>query len=117
MKNKNEERILLVNAKDEIQGFEEKLLVHKLGLLHRAFSILIFNSKSEMLLQRRAFHKYHFGGLWSNACCGHQREKELLNEAVHRRMKEELGFDCNLNKFFSFSYKTKFDSGLIENEL
>ena len=111
------EKILLVNIADELQGSEEKLLVHRLGLLHRAFSILVFNFKGEMLIQRRALHKYHSGGLWSNACCSHQREGELLDEAVHRRMREELGFNCNIEKVFSFSYKTKFDNGLVENEI
>ena len=85
--------------------------------MHRAFSILIFNSKGELLVQKRAKNKYHSRGLWANSCCGHQKENERLVEAAHRRLIEEMGFDCALKEIFSFSYRVKFANGLIENEI
>ena len=85
--------ILLLDNKDKEIGFEEKLKTHQKGLLHRAFSVLIFDSKGNMLIQRRAFNKYHSGGLWSNTCCSHQRKGELLDRAVHERLIEEMGFN------------------------
>jgi isopentenyl-diphosphate delta-isomerase len=111
------EKILLVNNEDKETGFCEKIKAHKEGILHRAFSILIFNLKGEILIQKREINKYHSGGLWSNACCSHQKKGEMLDTAIHRRLKEELGFDCELNELFSFRYTHKFDNGLIENEL
>ena len=110
-------KILLVNNKDKEIGFEEKLKVHKLGLLHRAFSILIFNNQGELLIQKRAKNKYHSNGLWSNTCCSHQGPKEPLGETIHRRLKEEIGIDCQLRHVFDFSYEVKFANGLIENEI
>lgn len=111
------EKILLVDKNDKAVGYEEKLKVHEKGLLHRAFSIVIFNSKNEMMLQRRALSKYHCGGLWTNACCSHQRENEKLIDAAHRRLKDEMGFDTALNELFSFHYKVNFENGLTENEI
>lgn len=111
----NSEKIVLVDLDDQITGSETKTRVHEEGLLHRAFSIFILDD-TKMLLQRRSIDKYHSGGLWSNACCSHQRENELLDEAVHRRMNEELGFDCSLNEMFSFIYRTVFENGLTEYE-
>lgn len=84
--------------------------------MHRAFSIFIFNSKRELLTQQRAKTKYHSGGLWSNTCCGHPKAEEKLQEAAHRRLREEMGFDCKLKKKFCFIYNTNFKNGLTENE-
>ncbi|GBD34035.1 Isopentenyl-diphosphate Delta-isomerase [bacterium HR34] len=112
-----DEKIILVDENDNEIGFEEKLEVHKKGKLHRAFSIFVFNSKGELLIQKRAKNKYHSGGLWTNTCCSHPHPGENLEEAVHRRLKEEMGFDCNLKEIFSFIYKVKFENGLTENEL
>ena len=113
------EEVILVDAADRPIGFEEKLAAHRNGgRLHRAFSIFIFNRRGEMLLQRRSTRKYHFGGVWCNTCCGHPRPGELLEDSVHRRLREELGFDTELRKAFSFIY-TAADaaSGLTEREL
>ena len=111
-----EEMIILVDENDKEIGSEEKIKVHKEGKLHRAFSIFIFNSEGKMLLQKRAKSKYHSGGLWTNTCCSHPRAGESLNDAVHRRLKEEMGFDCELKEIFSFIYKVKFDNNLSEYE-
>ncbi len=111
-----EERVILVDENDREIGSEEKIQAHRRGKLHRAFSIFIFNSKGEMLLQRRARNKYHSGGLWSNACCSHPRSGESLEGAVHRRLKEEMGFDINLEEAFHFIYKAKVGN-LTEHEL
>lgn len=111
------EKIILVDERDKQVGTEEKIKAHKEGKLHRAFSIFIFNSKGETLLQKRAREKYHSGGLWTNACCSHPRAREALDEAAHRRLKEEMCFDCPLKEIFSFIYKVKFGNGLTEHEL
>jgi isopentenyl-diphosphate delta-isomerase len=111
------ERIILVDEKDSEIGTGEKLEVHEQGKLHRAFSIFVFNQKGELLLQRRAKGKYHSGGLWTNTCCSHPRAGENLEEAVHRRLKQEMGFDCPLKEVFSFIYRVRFDNGLYEHEL
>ena len=111
-----QQQVILVNEKDEAIGSVEKIEAHRKGLLHRAFSIFIFNSKGEMLLQQRAFHKYHSGGLWSNACCSHPRPDEETKKASLRRLKEELGIETSLEKIFDFLYKTSFENGLIEYE-
>lgn len=111
------ERVILVDEKDNEIGTEEKMKAHQNGgKLHRAFSILIFNSKNETLLQRRALKKYHCPGLWSNTCCSHPRPGETVLEAAHRRLKEECGFDTDLKEIFSFIYKVNFDNGLTEWE-
>jgi isopentenyl-diphosphate delta-isomerase len=110
------EQLILVNKRDKAIGFQEKLKAHQLGQLHRAFSIFVFDSNGQLMLQRRASEKYHCGGLWSNTCCGHPRPKEQLEKAVHRRLKEEMGFDCPLRENFEFIYKVKFDNNLWENE-
>lgn len=111
------EKVILVDENDKEIGIEEKIKAHKDGKLHRAFSIFIFNSKGELLLQKRAKEKYHSGGLWSNTCCGHPRPKESLEAAAHCRLKEEMGFDCALNHLEAacFIYKTKIRD-LFENE-
>jgi isopentenyl-diphosphate Delta-isomerase len=109
--------IPIVNSQDEIIGHGEKLEVHRLGQLHRAFSILVFNKKRQMLIHQRALHKYHSGGLWTNACCGHPNEGEEMQAAVNRRLVEEMGFGCELEYAFKFQYKADFDNGLTENEI
>ena len=108
--------VILVDENDNEIGAGEKIKTHKEGKLHRAFSIFVFNSKGELLLQRRAKSKYHSGGLWSNTCCSHPEVGESLEKTVHRRLKEEMGFDCELKEILSFTYRTKLDNGLIENE-
>ena len=113
----NKELILLVDEEDREIGYEEKLKVHEKALLHRAFSIFIFNSKEEMLLQKRDKGKYHSPGLWTNTCCSHQRKGEALKEAIHRRLQEEMGFDSELKERFTFIYRAEFDNGLTEYEL
>jgi len=90
--------------------------VHREGKLHRAFSIFIFNSQGELLLQRRAKAKYHGGGLWANTACSHPRPGETYLQATHRRLREEMGFDCRLKKIFGFFYRAEFKNGLTENE-
>ena len=110
------EHLILVDANDNQIGTAEKVQAHKDGALHRAFSIFVVNSKGEMLLQRRALSKYHCGGLWANTVCGHPRPGEKLEHAVHRRLNEELGFDCPLTKKFSYIYKAAFENGLTEHE-
>ncbi|MCP9766705.1 isopentenyl-diphosphate Delta-isomerase [Lacihabitans sp. LS3-19] len=109
--------IPLVDDQDNIIGHAEKLDVHVRGLLHRAFSILVFNEKKEILIHQRAFSKYHSPGLWTNTCCGHPNEGESMESAVHRRLFEEMGFDCDLKYSFTFRYLAKFDNGLTENEI
>lgn len=110
------EKIILVNKEDEEIGTEEKLKVHEDAMLHRAFSIFVFSGR-KMLLQKRADRKYHCGGLWSNTCCSHPRSGETVEDAAHRRLKEEMGFDCKLKPDKPFIYKAEFDNGLTEHEL
>lgn len=111
-----EQKLLLVDKKDKIIGTAEKMRVHQEGLLHRCFSIVILNSRGEMLLQRRAKNKYHSGGLWTNACCGHPRPGEELKPAAQRRLTEEMGIDCKLEEILSFHYRAVLNNDLIENE-
>ena len=106
----------MVDNKDNQIGDMEKLSAHLEGKLHRAFSICVFNSKGELLIQKRAKNKYHSGGLWTNTCCGHPRPGEKLIGAARRRLKEELGFDTELKECFSFIYEAKFENGLREHE-
>jgi len=108
--------VVLVDENDERVGVSGKLEAHHLGKLHRAFSVFIFNSKEELLIQKRAMSKYHSGGLWSNTCCGHPRSGEDILVAARRRLREEMGIDCNLREVYKFIYKTKFDNGLTEHE-
>jgi isopentenyl-diphosphate delta-isomerase len=110
------EFLILVDDHDKPWGKLEKDQVHQLGLLHRAFSVFIFNSKGELLLQKRADEKYHSGGLWTNTCCSHPRFGEELKDAVARRMQEEMGLTCETKFIFSFLYKTSFENGLTEHE-
>lgn len=108
--------VILVNELDEPIGTMEKLEAHQKGLLHRAFSVFITNAKGELLLQQRALNKYHSGGLWTNTCCSHPLPDEDVIAASHRRLVEEMGFDCELTEVFSFTYRAEFDNGLTEYE-
>ena len=111
------DHVILVDPADRELGTAEKGEAHRAGALHRAFSIFVFNSAGALMLQRRARTKYHSGGLWTNTCCGHPRPFEPIQEAVHRRLREEMGFDCDLKEIFSFTYKVQFDnSPLLEHE-
>lgn len=110
------ENVILVDTNDNPVGQMEKLKAHLKGELHRALSILIFNSDGEILLQQRAFSKYHTPGLWSNTCCSHPRPGEDSLEAATRRLQEEMGFTTPLIKSFDFIYRAHFDNGLIEHE-
>lgn len=110
------DQVVLVNERDAEVGVCDKFEAHQKGLLHRAISIFIFSTKGEMLLQKRARHKYHSGGLWSNTCCSHPRPDESVAQSSHRRLQEEMGFDCLLKKAHTFTYRTEFDNGLIEHE-
>lgn len=109
--------VILVNEHDEPIGLMEKMEAHEKGVLHRAFSILIFNSEGEMLLQQRALSKYHSPGLWTNACCSHPRNGETILEAANRRLSEEMGMQTELSVLTRFIYKADFDNGLTEHEL
>jgi isopentenyl-diphosphate delta-isomerase len=111
------ELLILVDENDQEIGSMEKMEVHEKGLLHRAFSILIFNSKNEMLLQQRALSKYHSGGLWTNTCCSHPRKEESTLQAANRRLIEEMGFSTELEEKFSFIYRAELDKNMIEHEL
>ena len=111
-----EEKVILVNENDEVIGVEEKIRAHLAGTLHRAFSIFIFNSQDELLLQKRTSTKYHSQGLWSNTCCGHPRLGESIEEASRRRLREEMGFDCEVREIFKFIYRAKLDNDLFEHE-
>lgn len=111
-----EQQVILVDEADAIKGAAGKMEVHEKGLLHRAFSVFIFNRKGEMLLQQRALGKYHSGGLWTNACCSHPVPGEETPAAATRRLKEEMGFETKMEKVFDFVYKAEFENGLIEHE-
>ena len=110
------EFIIQVDEKDRQIGPVEKMVAHRDAVLHRAFSILIFNSKNELLLQKRDINKYHSGGLWTNTCCSHPRFMENLKTATKRRLQEEMGFTCDLKMLFDFIYKAEFENGLFEHE-
>ena len=112
-----EEKVILVNEKDEQIGLMPKLEAHEKAVLHRAFSVFIFNDKNELMLQQRALDKYHSPGLWTNTCCSHQRDGESNIEAGKRRLQEEMGFVVDLTESISFIYKAPFDNGLTEHEL
>lgn len=112
-----EKQVILVDENDVPRGTMEKMEAHQKGELHRAFSIFVFNSKGDLLLQRRAMDKYHSGGLWTNTCCSHPQPEEILKEAVHKRLKEEMGFSCALENIFHFVYKAELDNELTEHEL
>ena len=111
-----EEQVILVNEKDEQIGLMPKLEAHEKGVLHRAFSVFVFNEKNELMLQQRALHKYHSPGLWTNTCCSHQRDGESSLKAGFRRLREEMGFETPLKETTSFIYSATFDNGLTEHE-
>ena len=110
------EQLILVDADDREVGVKEKLQTHLEGALHRAFSVFVFDANRRLLLQRRAPTKYHSGGLWSNTACGHPRPGEPTLVAAHRRLKEEMGFDCELRRAFGFVYRAELESELVEHE-
>ncbi len=111
-----EENVILVDERDNKLGLMEKMKAHEKGLLHRAFSVFVVNSSGELMMQQRALHKYHSGGLWTNTCCSHPRDGETTEEAAHRRLQEEMGFDCEIRKMFHFIYKAELDLGMTEHE-
>mgnify|MGYP001481113280 FL=1 len=112
----SKEKVILVDENDTQVGLMPKLEAHQKGLLHRAFSVFIFNSNHQLLLQKRAVSKYHSGGLWTNTCCSHPREGEETINAANRRLIEEMGIKTNLRKVFDFIYKAELDNELTENE-
>ena len=110
------QQVILVNEQDEQVGLMEKMEAHEKALLHRAFSVFLFNREGLMLLQQRAHSKYHSPGLWTNACCSHPLPGEEVKEAALRRMREELGIMVPVEKAFHFTYRAAFDNGLTEHE-
>lgn len=111
-----EERVVLVDEHDRALGSAGKLEAHLSGDLHRAVSVLLFNGRGEILLQRRAAEKYHSAGLWSNTCCGHPRPGEGTEAAARRRLQEEMGIDCPITRAFGFRYRAALGDGLSEHE-
>lgn len=111
-----EQNVILVDESDQELGTAEKMEAHRLGLLHRAFSVFVFDGKGRMLLQQRAAHKYHGGLLWTNTCCSHPFPGERVGHAAQRRLAEELGFSTELKKIFHFTYKASVENGLTEHE-
>lgn len=112
----SETMLIAVDRHDRETGRVEKMRAHRDGVLHRAFSIFVFDRADRVLLQRRARGKYHSAGLWSNTCCSHPRAGESLLDAAHRRLREEMGFDCGLEAVFSFVYRATLGAGLVEHE-
>ncbi len=111
-----EEQVILVDENDNQIGLMPKMEAHEKALLHRAFSVFVFNTENELMIQQRAEHKYHSPGLWTNTCCSHQREGESNLKAGKRRLQEEMGFETSLEEVMSFIYKAPFDNGLTEHE-
>ncbi|MBN1597532.1 MAG: isopentenyl-diphosphate Delta-isomerase [Bacteroidales bacterium] len=109
-------QVILVDENDNQIGTAEKLKAHEEALLHSAVSVFIVNTKGDLLVQRRALSKYHSGGLWSNTCCTHPFPGETNIGAAGRRLMEEMGMKCKLEKLFHFTYKIKLDHGLYEHE-
>jgi len=114
--NEMDQELILVDEQDNVVGYGNKLTVHEEGKLHRAFSIFVVNDQDQLLLQQRAFHKYHSGGLWANTCCSHPIKGEPFQVTLKRRLNEEMGFECDLEPLFSFIYRAEFENGLIEHE-
>jgi len=110
------EHVILVDEKDNAVGTMEKMEAHRKGELHRAFSVVVYNSKGEILLQKRAKTKYHSGGLWTNACCSHPQPNESMAEATARKLKQEMGIALHLDFAFKFIYQIKLDRNLVEHE-
>jgi isopentenyl-diphosphate delta-isomerase len=111
------EELILVDNNDAAIGTMEKLEAHRIGALHRAFSVVLYNARGEMLIQKRAPGKYHSPNLWSNSCCSHPRPGEATNDAVKRRLREELGLEAETRFHFRFEYRVDFGNGLIEHEM
>lgn len=111
------DQVVLVNENDDAIGLMPKLEVHQKGFLHRAFSVFVFNSKGELLMQQRALGKYHSEGLWSNTCCSHPYPDEDTFDAADRRLKEEMGISASLTFLYSFIYNAELGNGLTEHEL
>jgi isopentenyl-diphosphate Delta-isomerase len=111
------EQVILVDSNDNAIGTMEKMEAHLKGKLHRAFSVLLFNSNGDILLQKRSRTKYHSGGLWTNTCCSHPLPGEKIEDATRRRLKEEMGIDVQPGFVYKFIYKTNLDKDLIEHEL
>ncbi|MBK7384088.1 MAG: isopentenyl-diphosphate Delta-isomerase [Flavobacteriales bacterium] len=111
------EQVVLVDMNDRELGTMEKMSAHREGLLHRAFSVFVFNANGDLLIQQRAAGKYHSAGLWSNTCCGHPRPGEKVKQAAERRLKEEMGFECELTTVLVFTYRAELAEGLSEHEL
>jgi isopentenyl-diphosphate delta-isomerase len=114
--NRMEDKVILVNEEDEETGSMDKMEAHREGALHRAFSIFLLTDNNFLIMQQRADNKYHSGGLWSNTCCSHPLPGEETIAAAHRRLQEELGFDCPLEPLFTFRYQSEVGNGMIENE-
>lgn len=110
-------QLILVNKKDEMQGFKDKKTCHEKGLLHRAFSVLVFNKKCELLIQKRSQHKLLWPGFWSNTCCSHPLKDEEVKKSAEKRLKEELGFTCPLEFLFKFLYRATYKNKGSENEI
>lgn len=111
------EKVILVDQEDQVVGTMEKMEAHRRGLLHRAFSIILFNNKGELLLQKRAASKYHSAGLWTNTCCSHPLPGESLEDATRRKLKQEMGIDLQPEFAYKFIYRAQLDHGLTEHEL
>jgi len=111
------EYVILVDRDDAEPGTQEKIEAHREGNLHRAFSVFVYNSQGDLLIQQRSGDKYHAGGLWTNACDGHPRPGEPTAEAARRRLREEMGFDCDLEHVSRFIYRAELDHELIEHEV
>jgi isopentenyl-diphosphate delta-isomerase len=111
-----DERVILVDERDRELGAGEKLRAHREGMLHRAFSVFIFDGSGRLLIQKRAREKYHSAGLWSNTACGHPRPGEATREAARRRLREEMSLDCDLRAAFEFIYRVELDGALVEHE-
>ena len=110
------ELFVLVDGRDRRVGVAPKLAAHIHGWRHRAFSVFVINDRHELLLQQRSPTKYHSGGLWSNTCCGHPRPGEQVAQAAQRRLREEMGFDCQLHRVGAIQYSLDVGNGLIERE-
>lgn len=110
------EEVILVDENDNAIGTMEKMEAHRRGLLHRAFSLLVFNSKGQLLLQKRSWKKYHSGGLWTNTCCSHPRPDEDIQKAIRRKLMQEMGIDATPEFSHKFIYRTSLENNLTEHE-
>lgn len=113
----NRDNVVLVDHFDKPLGIIDKLEAHKLGRLHRAFSVFIFNNNGEMLLQQRALNKYHGAGLWTNTCCSHPQWSENIKSSALERLNFEMGINCDLDHLFTFEYRAEVENRLIEHEI